>query len=214
MKRVLAAMLVLVAAGAANAADYNWAVNNTAIPDNNPTGVSIDLVVNDNIPLSSESTNCVEVTLSFQNIAGGTLGHTWAGDLVATLSKVGDGSVTLFNRIGKTSATSGFGNSANFVGPYKFTNKTTNSIWQFASGTPTPIPSGSYQASAALTGARIDMCAPFLQSGSVGTWRLTVSDNAGGDTGVITAATLTLKPEPSTLALLGLGVVALIRRRK
>ncbi len=215
MKRVLAAMLVLVAASAANAADYNWTVNNLAIPDANPTGVSVDLVVNDNIPLTSESTNCVEVTLSFANVAGGALGHTWAGDVTATLTHVGDGSVTFLNRVGKTSATSGFGDSSDLRGPYKFTNKSQADFWAAAAATgATNIPAGSYQAGAGLTGARIDMCAPFLNSGSMGTWRLTVSDGAAGDTGVLTSATLTLKPEPSTLALLGLGVVALIRRRK
>lgn len=214
MKRVLAAMLVLVAASAANAADYNWTVNNLAIPDNNPAGVSVDLVVNDVIPLSAQSDNCVEVTLSFAAGAGSALGHTWGGDVTATLTKIGDGSVAFLNRVGRT--TSGFGDSSDLRGPYTFTNKTQNNIWTAAAaaGSAANIPAGSYQAGAAVTGARIDMCAPFINSGSVGTWRLTVSDGAGGDTGVLTGATLTLKPEPSTLALLGLGVVALIRRRK
>ncbi len=216
MKRVLSALLVLVAVSAAQAADYNWTVNNLAIPDNVAAGVNVDLVVNDFIPLSLEQNNCVEVTLSFANLAGGALGHTWAGDIVATLTKVGDGTVNLINRVGRT--TSGFGDSSDLRGPYTFTNKApAGNIWTAAAtaASTANIPAGLYRATGAnAAGAALDICAPFIASGSIGTWRLNISDQGGGDTGVLTSASLTLKPEPSTLALVGLGVVALIRRRK
>jgi hypothetical protein len=224
MKRILAAALVLFATSTAFAqvgeTSYNWPIGAPiGIPDNNATGISVDLVVNDNIPLSLEPTNCVEVTLTFGRPVGAG-GHTWAGDLIARLTKVGDGSSFLFNRIGRTSGSTGFGDSSDMVGPYTITNKTNADIWAaaFTAGSTAAIPSGSYRAtntSAVTTSAPpIDLCAPFLAAGSVGTWRLTISDNAGGDTGTLVSASLNLKPEPATMALLGLGALALIRRRR
>jgi subtilisin-like proprotein convertase family protein len=49
-----------------------------------------------------------------------------------------------------------------------------------------------------------------------GTWNLWIMDDAGGDAGWIMSSTLSVSavPEPGTIAVLGLGVAALLRRRK
>lgn len=49
---------------------------------------------------------------------------------------------------------------------------------------------------------------------SAGNWTLRISDNAGADTGTVASWQLQLLPEPTSLALVGLGVAALIRRRR
>ena len=217
MKQSLIAALVLVSASAALAfPDYPWPIPTPiAIPDNLPAGISVDVVVIDTLKLQAEPTNCVEVTLLF---GGGATGHTWIGDLVATLTHVADGTSDLFNRIGRIGG-AGFGDSSDALGPYKFTNGPKGNpgdIWAAAAlaGAAAVVPAGNYRATTAGAAAFIDLCAPFLSGGSKGTWRLNVHDDAGGDVGTLVSATLTLKPEPSTLALLGLGTLALIRRRR
>jgi hypothetical protein len=49
-------------------------------------------------------------------------------------------------------------------------------------------------------------------------WTLTIVDRAGGDTGSISGwsaeGTYTAVPEPASMAVLGLGAAALIRRRR
>ena len=49
-----------------------------------------------------------------------------------------------------------------------------------------------------------------------GTWTLKIWDQASGDTGAVGdwAFNVTATPEPGTMAALGLGAVALIRRRR
>ncbi len=53
-----------------------------------------------------------------------------------------------------------------------------------------------------------------LGSQSNGNWRLTVSDNAGADTGTLVSWTLALLPEPASMSLLALGGLLLARRRR
>jgi hypothetical protein len=65
----------------------------------------------------------------------------------------------------------------------------------------------------------------ILSSGSVfngmdpnGTWTLRIVDGAAGDTGTLgswsAAGTYAAVPEPATMAVLGLGAAALLRRRR
>lgn len=53
-----------------------------------------------------------------------------------------------------------------------------------------------------------------LGSQSNGNWTLSISDHAAGDTGSVAGGwTLQLLPEPTTMSLIGLGVLGLLRRR-
>jgi len=230
MRQLLCAALLLVATSAALAQDAPWPIPAPIpIPDANTTGISVSLVNSTPYSLGLES-NCVEVTLLF---GGSPTGHTWIGDLVATLMLTKPGGAVqtsfLFNRIGRTSGSTGFGDSSDALGPYTFTNPKAGTtppldIWAAAAtaAAAAAVPGGSYRAtnsSLVTTSAPpIDLCAPFSKAdGSgdgVGTWKLTITDLAGGDTGTLVSASLNLKPEPATMALLGLGALALIRRRR
>ena len=103
-------------------------------------------------------------------------------------------------------------------------------FWQAATTTVTGVvAAGTYAAARnALTGNLATAYVPtnlniFAGENSAGTWRLNISDNAGGDTGrlgawqvngVSSAGSAT--PEPASLALLfaALPSVAVLRRRK
>ncbi len=107
-----------------------------AIPDNNATGISNNLIVSGSGGTVTSNFNLdLEIT------------HTWRGDLIVTLNSPGGTAVILHNR-GGTSAD-------NIIGNYPLTL--------------TPV-----QSLSSLIGESLD-----------GTWTLTVSDNAGQDTGTL-----------------------------
>ena len=153
--------------------------------------------------------------------------HTWAGDLVVTLyPPLVAPSLVIFGYTGAT--TVGFGDSSDLAGPYTFSDDAVGDWWAAASATLSgaPIPSGSYRTSAiggnADGGVQTSINAVFggmtpEQAGGV--WSLRFTDGGSGDTGSISAATLTFAvPEPSTPAHSGvaagvLGVAAWRRRR-
>jgi subtilisin-like proprotein convertase family protein len=56
--------------------------------------------------------------------------------------------------------------------------------------------------------------AAFNGDNANGTWNLLVQDFIGGDGGSITSWSINLAPEPTSLSLLALGAVALLRRRR
>jgi subtilisin-like proprotein convertase family protein len=135
--------------------------------------------------------------------------HTWAGDLTFTL--ISPGGVVSFPVVGRIGATTagGCGTSSDFAGPYTFQNGTT-SIWTVASTT--PIPSGTYcpndfgGAGATNPQPCTNMNAAFatLTTAQInGTWTLRISDGSGGDTGTVSAATLTLTGTTATPPVFG-----------
>jgi subtilisin-like proprotein convertase family protein len=156
--------------------------------------------------------------------AGGG-GHTWIGDLNMTLTSP-SASHLIMQRVGSTTGT-GSGDSSDFQGPYTFTDGTTGDIWTAAGvivgGT---VPAGAYRtvaccAPVAGPGILTDMnpvfAGPVLHGGSSfskgkvaqtptddvanGVWTLNVSDNAAGDTGRVSALSLTLTTLAPTAAL-------------
>ena len=127
MSKFLAASAGLALAGAALANSYNGA--GFAIPDNSPAGASSVINVGDSFAIAA-----VSVTLN-------NLTHTWAGDLIATLSNSST-TVTLFNRPGFTGT--GFGSSSDFGGNYTFEDGGASLAGALGGGGTFVIPSGTY----------------------------------------------------------------------
>ncbi|MCB8942744.1 MAG: choice-of-anchor B family protein [Ardenticatenaceae bacterium] len=137
-----------------------------AIPDNDPLGISNDLVIG-----GSGSITDLDISLD--------VSHTWVGDLIFTLEHVDTGTTaTFYDRPGYTG--SGFGCSSDNV------DVTANDEG----------PDGDIESQCAtnpaISGNRVggdpansSLLAAFDGESLSGTWRLTASDNAGGDTGTI-----------------------------
>jgi subtilisin-like proprotein convertase family protein len=137
------------------------------IPDGNPVGISDTLNVAANEVIAD-----LDVYVNAP--------HTWVGDLIFTLTHVDSGTtVTLIDRPGYTG--SGFGCSGN---DYDVTVDD--------EGPDTPIENQCGATAPAITGdapggdpPNTSLLAAFDGESSQGNWTLTVSDNAGGDTGTL-----------------------------
>lgn len=134
---------------------------NLSIPDNDPAGVTNDLVIGD--PGSITDLN---VTLDVT--------HTWVGDLVFELEHVETGtSVVFYDRPGVPAST--FGCSGNDIDATLDDEAATPVEDECGGGVPT------------IQGSFIpnNLLAAFDGEDIAGTWRITASDLAGGDTGTL-----------------------------
>jgi subtilisin-like proprotein convertase family protein len=141
-------------------------------------------------------------------VTGLTFGpsHPYVGDLRVALIAPNGQSHALFARTGAMTST-GLGDSSDVTGPYSFADDASGDWWAAASaaGAVTPVPAGSYRTSqpggTGSPGALTSLTAAF--AGLVapnGTWRLRFVDYCVGDTGSVTAATLTLTGTPDCTA--------------
>jgi subtilisin-like proprotein convertase family protein len=170
-----------------------------AIPDNGGVGspLSSSIVIGD-------AGSITDIDLNLNGLS-----HTFVGDLIISLSN-GSTSVELVNRPGVPDF-SGFGWAYNLGGDYIF-DDAAGVTWQDVNGnvqdTDFNIASGSYLGEQALSA--------FNGSSVAGTWTLSISDNAGADTGALGSwgVTITTIPAPAGLAILGLGGLAATRRRR
>lgn len=198
----------LALAAAAQATTYTGTGGN--IPDNAPTtGLTSEIVINDHFYIKD-----LVVTLN-------GLTHTWFGDIKATITHVETGDTfSLFDRPGKTNATTGFGESSNAGGDYSFNDFFTGDLWAAGNGGGTDfvVPGGNYFATGALSGAKVNFLPSLLGDDAFGTWRLNITDGAAGDLGSLGSWSLafikTPVPAPGAFALLGLAGLAGRRRRQ
>lgn len=153
--------------------------------------------------LTAPITN-VQMSMTF-----GSPAHTFAGDIEAVLIAPNGASHTLFGRTLATTATS-CGDSSDLSGPYTFADSAAappnGGWWQTATivGAAVPMTTGSYR-STAIGGAGATNPQPPTSitpafagvANPNGTWTLRLSDHGGGDTGAISAATLTIETPAS-----------------
>ncbi|HWS32241.1 MAG TPA: S8 family serine peptidase, partial [Actinoplanes sp.] len=167
---------VLVQTGQASTVVQDFAYTGPVvpIPDNDPTGATATVDVSgvgyaSSLTISIDGTECS--TASGATTVG--LDHSWAGDLVATLTAPDGRAATLFARDG------GGGNNLCQV--------------VFDDGAAAPFSSVT-SANAPFTGTwRPDVPLSTLRASTVdGTWSVKVVDNASADTGSIRAFTLHL----------------------
>lgn len=141
----------------------------------------------------------IGITNSLTNISLSIgLNHSWAGDLdVVLTSPTGAASFVIFSRIGA----GGFGSNSDFAGTYVFENASPNNIWSAAGGA--TIAPDDYRTSVAgptsNPAANTDFTGAFIGLNTLqinGTWTLRFRDGAGGDSGEVTGASLTLTAPP------------------
>jgi subtilisin-like proprotein convertase family protein len=170
--------------------------NNTPATITDFSTVSRDIMITD-------TANVTDLTVTINGF-----NHTWLADLIGSLTHVDTATtVNLFNRIG---------GSADLNGNYSFNSSFTNNL--ATSSVSGVIPSGNYFPTSSF--------ALFNGQSLNGTWRLTVSDNAGADVGGFSGwtlsgqnnATTTAVPVPpqvlGTALLAGLTAVKKARSRK
>lgn len=194
--------LALLACMGCGAAAFGQSFSSTggpyAIPDSDPNGVKATVDVTGSVGALK--------SVSFTN-----LHHSWVGDLTMTLTDPNNNSVSIMNRAG-VGPNSTFGLSFDLSGAnsYSFVPGTAD-LW---ANTSNPLPSGAYSPFDNNNGTEV--MTNYSGVGGSGTWSLFVTDSAGGDTGGFDVVTLTFTPvpEPASLAILGLGALALLRRRK
>jgi MYXO-CTERM domain-containing protein len=215
MKKAFGLIALALVAGAANADIYTGGAGG-AIPDNSPAGVSGLLT----------ATNVGSPTISSFNSLTIRMGHTWAGDLVITLTSPAGTTADVIVRSGVTTAT-GFGNSGNFgssssstaPGLADYTFVIGGGALTAVSGL---IPAGTYGTFSAANGTVVAPGATGLSFAAFngenlnGNWTLTARDLAAGDTGTIDSWSMdiTSVPTPGALALVGLGGLVAARRRR
>ncbi|MFM6631584.1 MAG: proprotein convertase P-domain-containing protein, partial [Microcystis panniformis] len=179
--------IAVLAALPASAVSFTGTGTGFNIPDFNLTGASSTITV----PTGSNFL-ITDITVTLNSLT-----HTWVGDLIANLTYVPTNTtVTLFNRIGLVS--SGLGDSSNFNGTYSFNDAFAGNIWSIAAGLPNTgdIPSGNYFPTGANSGTLVPILTSLSGSQTAGDWRLTISDNASGDTGSLGSWTLNLEGTP------------------
>ena len=189
-----AAVTLWAMGGTAQAATMEIAgVGGGAIADNSTVDITFDV---------TGLTNVVDVDLRLDDIS-----HTWVGDLQISLTSP-TGFTTLFSSV------SGFGDSSDFLNS-NITFDDEGAAWPDVA----IIPDGNYQPTD--TGSTGGSLAPALNifdgMDPNGTWTLSIFDDAVGDSGSITGATLILDadddlapvPIPASLSFAGIGLAAL-----
>ncbi len=181
-RSALVASIVLALPAAASAASFA-ATGTGTIPDNLPAGLVMSFAVT-----GSGAPTSIGI--------GMTATHTWVGDLTVTLAAPGGApSATIFARPGRVGGT-GFGTNSDLAGTYAFFDSHMGDFWAAAAANVaagTFLPPGNYRSSGVGAGTATSLNPVFAgltPAQTNGTWTLTVTDAASGDTGTVTSATL------------------------
>ena len=127
--------------------------------------------------------------------------HSWVGDVRATLIAPNGASHTVFSRTGATTS-GGSGDSSDLAGPYNFKDSAAGTNWWTAAANETsgaaPVAAGDYRTTTAGgvagAGTNTSMTPAFAGvANPTGTWTLRLEDGCAGDSGSISAATLTVE---------------------
>ncbi|HZW05492.1 MAG TPA: hypothetical protein VFF65_00085 [Phycisphaerales bacterium] len=188
----IAALIVLAGAAVANADVFSGA--GFSIPDNNAGGAS------SSVNVAGVGNGITGITVTLHGFS-----HTWLGDVTATLSGPA-GSFVLFDRPGNPASVNG--NSNDTSGDYLFTDAAPGVF-----STSGAVPAGSYRTSSDDV-APTSLMGFFGGTSADGMWTLTMTDSAGLDVGGITGWSLDVVPTPGAAAMLGLGGLAALRRRR
>ncbi len=206
------AVVALAAIGLWFGAHNNSAEANTTIASNNAVPAATFAAnagtlgpVPDNLPATPR-----DVTFTVSGITGAPSNvevshtylpiHSWAGDMNAFLIAPNGTSFVIYGRTGQTGASAG--DSSDLSGPYNFKDSAAGTNWWTAAntaGAAAVVPPGDYRTTATgpqpviTTSPVTNLTAAFSGVANPnGTWTLRFTDNAAGDTGSISAATLTI----------------------
>ncbi len=133
--------------------------------------------------------------------------HSWVGDVRATLIAPNGASHIVFSRTGSTTS-GGSGDSSDLAGPYNFKDSAAGVNWwtEAANRLATEaLTAGDYRTTSgggvAGAGTNTSMTPAFAGvADPTGTWTLRLEDGCAGDTGSISAATLTVDGSAPPLA--------------
>ena len=146
---------------------------------------------------------------SVSNIAISFTGtHSYLGDVEATLIAPDGSQHRVFGYTLLPFAIDGYGSDQSLNGTYTFSDTATQNWWSAVSIGSNPIPSGSYRTS---NSGGPDATNPMPNTSIMttfspltdmnGTWTLRFTDGASGDTGNITAASLSFLPQSQWLTI-------------
>ena len=152
----------------------------------------------------SGAPSAVDVGVTF-----GSPNHTWMGDVTATLIAPNGASHTLFGVTTSTSAT-GIGDSSDLGAAYVFSDTApappSGGWWQEATlrGAAEVMTAGTYRTTARGGAGQTNPAPPTSINAAFagvtnpnGTWTLRLTDGCTGDTGAVTAASLTITAGPT-----------------